>query len=412
MPRNTPLVLTLALAACHFSQDFQVSASADGGEPKANVVPAAGDAGCGSDSDPNHCGACGHSCLGGACAAGACAPVVLASGQGDSVYGVPWYPYNTDAGDALDGPDRLAVDESHVYWLNLRGEVMRVPVSGGEASRVAKTGRGPGWIGLDDEHVYFSTLGAELYRVRKTGGTPVRLAPSMASVPTLTLFNGPRPFEFHVIDGQIYWDSGKGIYVCPVAGCPEAPRAVLAGTPEYRPFSFAIDASGQMYASVENHRATGPSTETGDYAMTLFRDGQWLGSSSSTAYYELYGGADEVFAISRTDFGSTGIVRWSQSSVTYLASGEGLSGIPRGLAVDDDYVYWSNAAPAVIDKRQRVASVVRCKKTGCASPEVLADGQPTPRAVGVSSDAVYWTTGSGDVMKLAKPPVGGEDPPK
>jgi hypothetical protein len=37
---------------------------------------------------------------------------------------------------------------------------------------------------------------------------------------------------------------------------------------------------------------------------------------------------------------------------------------------------------------------------------VLAEGQLVPRAVAVSNDAVYWTTGDGNVMKLAKPPEG------
>src|SRR5262245_28739027 len=32
-------------------------------------------------ADPANCGACGHSCLGGACAGGVCRPVVLASAE-------------------------------------------------------------------------------------------------------------------------------------------------------------------------------------------------------------------------------------------------------------------------------------------------------------------------------------------
>jgi len=410
MRRSALIAITALVVGCNFAQEFQLPTSADAGDP--GITPASGDAGCGGDSDPNNCGVCGRSCLGGACAAGKCAPLVLASGQGDSAYGAAWYPYNTDIGDALEGPDRIAVDDTHVYWLNLRGEVMRVPVSGGDAQRVAKTTVGPAWIVLDEQFVYFSTLGAEIFRVPKAGGSPARLAQAMIGSFGITLFSGPYPFEFMLSAGQLYWASGKGIYACPVSGCVGTPEVIDEATREYRPFSFAIDAAGTRYASVESHRSTGPSSETVDYAMTTFREGQWLGLASSTAYYELHGGAAEVYALAKTDFGPTGVVRWTESSVTFLASGDAVSGIPRGLALDDDFVYWSNAAANKIDGRQRTASVVRCKKTGCASPEVLAEGQRTPRAVAVSKGAVYWTTGDGNVMKLAKPEAAGQRPLK
>src|SRR5436309_967588 len=120
MRKGTLVVIILSVMGCNFTQDFQL--------PAGSTTPSsAADAGCGGPSDPNNCGACGHSCLGGACTAGKCAPILLASGQGDSASGVPWYPYTNDIGDPLEGPDRIAVDESHAYWLNLRGEVMRVP---------------------------------------------------------------------------------------------------------------------------------------------------------------------------------------------------------------------------------------------------------------------------------------------
>src|SRR5690348_6466281 len=143
-------LLTLAMG-CSDVQEFQLPAGSDGAQGPST---AGGNPVCGSDSDPNNCGVCGHSCLGGACAAGACVPVRLASDQGDSAYGAAWYPYTTDIGDPLPGPDRLAVDDTHVYWLNLRGEVMRVPIAGGDPERVAKTAANPAWLVLDGQSVY------------------------------------------------------------------------------------------------------------------------------------------------------------------------------------------------------------------------------------------------------------------
>ena len=396
MPRSLAVALVLLAAACNFSQDFQVPAEGSG--------PGAGGT-CGSASDSANCGTCGHSCLGGACSYGKCVPVVLASEQGDSAYGAYWYPYTTDIGDALVGPDRIAVDGTHVYWLNLRGEVMRVATSGGDAQRVAQTAATPIWIGLDGAFIYFSTLEARIFRVAKAGGTPVALADVSASMFSTSVGSmRPYPFEFMLSGGQIYWASGMGIDACAVSNCAQTRDAIYPGTAEYRPFSFAIDSGGHMYGSVENHRSEGPSSESVDYAMTFFRDGQWLGNASSMGFYELHGAENGVYAFATTDFGGpTGVVRWTESSVTFLASGDTLPGAPRGLALDDEFVYWANAAANVIARDERVASIVRCRKTGCASPEVLVDGQMTPRAVAVANGAVYWTTGDGKVMKLATP---------
>src|SRR5690349_9900576 len=110
MRKDILMAIALSAMGCNFVQEFDLPATEK-------------DTSCGSPSDANNCGLCKHSCLGGSCVAGKCAPVLLASGQGDSVSGVPWFPYLTDAGDPLQGADRIAVDSTHVYWLNLRGEV-------------------------------------------------------------------------------------------------------------------------------------------------------------------------------------------------------------------------------------------------------------------------------------------------
>lgn len=398
--RCAPIFIIASVVGCSSTQDFQlpVVAKDDAGAASPKGPPAdQGSIGCGGPSDSNNCGACGHTCLGGACAAGKCVPIVLASGQGDSASGVPWYPYTTDSGDPLAGPDRLAVDEVHVYWLNLRGEVMRVPISGGKAEHIATTKAAPSWIALADQTVFFSTLGGEIYRVPKAGGTPILFAPASARRGIMML-PGPYPLELRVAGDRLQWADGSGVYACPLAGCSGSPQTIDAGSADLRPFSFAVDASGKMYASEE-----GVSSGTASYAMTVFRKGQWLGVGGPTGYYELQGGESEVYALATTDFGPTGVVRWSESSVTFLASGNAIPGAARGLALDDDFAYWSNAAPNQIDRQKRTASVVRCAKTGCALPEVLADGQLVPRAVAVSKGAVYWTTGDGNVMKLAKP---------
>jgi hypothetical protein len=402
------LSAALGTAACDTTLDFYTEADASDSGSHLVSHP---DAGCGLSSDPMNCGTCGHSCLGGACTSGVCQPVVLASGQGDSIWQVPWYPYMNGNGD-LDGPDRLAVDATDVYWLNLRGEVMRVPIAGGTAVRVATTEPNPAWIALDAEFVYFSTLEGEIFRVKKTSGSPFRLvSTAMTSAGRLALERtnalpvNPYPLEVSVAGGQLLWSDGSGVYACPAAGCYGVPTAIDPGTPWIHPFSYGVDSSGQKYASEEDVQPTNDAgtDTTVSFAMTYFMPmaDEFLGLAGNTAYYELHGGAHEVYALATAAMGSTGVVRWTQTSVTYLASG--LLSAPRSLALDDDYAYWVNAAAYDRDRDKRVANVVRCPKTGCASPEVLAANQLVPRAVAVGNGVAFWTTGDGKVWKLALP---------
>jgi hypothetical protein len=413
----TPLVasfVALGATACDTILDYTVGAGSfsDSGS---HLV--ATDSGCATPDDPKNCGACGHSCLGGACIASVCQPVVLASGQGNSIWDVPWIPYTNDNGD-LVGPDRIAVDGSDVYWLNLRGEVMRVPIGGGPTTRVAATQSAPAWIELDDEFVYFSTLERAIFRVPKAGGTPVLLVPASTSSSEEGPLGGslptqPYPLEFMLSSGGLQWADGTGVYSCPVTGCAGATRATVdPGGPGSVPFSFAIDTSGEQYASVADVQEAGVPAgfDAGDgggdsftvsFALTFLQDGQFLGLAGQTVYYELHGGAHEVYALATTELGATGVVRWTPTSETYLASG--VPAAPRSLALDETSVYWVNATPPLIDVAKRTASVVRCAKAGCASPEVLAADQLVPRAVAVGSGAVYWTTGDGKVWKLALP---------
>jgi hypothetical protein len=362
------------------------------------------EAGCASISDPESCGVCGHSCLGGACLAGACEPVVLASGQGDSAFP----GFQNDIGDPHTGPDRIAVDDAFVYWLNLRGEVMRVPIAGGTPERLATVAGMPLWIVLDDTWVYFSMLLGDVRRVPKNGGMPALVAPASSPRRSVVLdYLQPYPVELTLSGGEIFWADGSGVFACPVAGCAgAAPRVVVPGTSQILPFSFAIDGAGVEWASIEDQQ---PDADGGSFTpndgLTYYSTGaaQFLGTAPTSSYYELHGAPSGVFALSAGLTGLVAVVHASQASFTVLASGDAVPPDPTGLALDDDYVYWCNGPRNAIDVAQRTASVGRCKKTGCVAPEILADGQVVPRAVAVTQDAVFWTTGDGRVMKLAKP---------
>jgi hypothetical protein len=98
-----------------------------------------------TSSDPEHCGACGHYCLGQACVDSRCEPLVLASG------GVE--------------PIDIAVDDTTVYWVDPGArKVMTVPVGGGNASLFIEADPpfSPRSIALGSGNVYYTDSGLEM----------------------------------------------------------------------------------------------------------------------------------------------------------------------------------------------------------------------------------------------------------
>jgi DNA-binding beta-propeller fold protein YncE len=65
---------------------------------------------------------------------------------------------------------------------------------------------------------------------------------------------------------------------------------------------------------------------------------------------------------------------------------------PRGIAVDGNYVYWTNSTNG---------KIMRIAKAG-GTAEAVATGDD-PRSIAVDSKGIYWADcGSGNVMALAK----------
>lgn len=99
-------------------------------------------------TDPFHCGACGHSCLGGTCAGGTCAPLLLGQSTGEAVVDV-------------------AVDAQRVLWLTSTGpwsgagHVYACSKNGcGAAGPTVLSGAGdaPGNLTGDGKTAFFSSV--------------------------------------------------------------------------------------------------------------------------------------------------------------------------------------------------------------------------------------------------------------
>ena len=184
MTRTVLLSVCLSLTSC-------------GGDPF-EPDRVAGDAGssCKANlqTDPQHCGACGHACIEASCEGGHCRPRELVgsvSPVGVAVQGANLYFVDEGAGtinimpkdgalspevfaDGQSGAAYVAIDQTHVYWTRRDdGAVVQLALSGGTPTAIATGYQTPLGIGLAGGAAYVAepTSG----KVWKLGldGTPI-----------------------------------------------------------------------------------------------------------------------------------------------------------------------------------------------------------------------------------------------
>jgi hypothetical protein len=130
------------------------------------------------DDDPKHCGRCGHDCLGGECTEGKCQPYEIAYGQ--------------------HLPQKLAVDATHVYWIDHTdgvGSVRRVAKRGGTVQILATDQGYPGGLVVSDGKLYWNAYGASvtpaaIFQSEVDGANRTKFADAPDAVDGLSLANG------------------------------------------------------------------------------------------------------------------------------------------------------------------------------------------------------------------------------
>lgn len=356
----------VALVGCVYVQSYPAP---EADEPPTLTVPAAAPA-CGSADDPDNCGTCGHSCLGGACTAGACEPVMLASDQGDTndqFYGA--------------GPVDLATDGAHVYWLTGLGDVMRVPTAGGAVEHVAAAPSGSMRLRLDRDDVFFTgDRHGRVFRAPKRGGDAAALTPPSSDV----------IYDFLVAWGRIYWTAQPSeplvddwpVRSCSRDGCgTDAPyevwssgRATLLVTNATRLFMSGYD------ATTHQPWITGVNPQGHGNGQVKIGAG-WVVSLAADDRDVFVGAEDELRRAPAM----------GSAPGTVIASGEAYR-TTYTLELDGDDVYFANT-------RQ---SIARCSRRGCIDPEVIVT-DPQAKRIAMKDDAIYFITFDGRVMKVAKP---------
>jgi hypothetical protein len=332
------LSVALSLAACNVLFDH------DAGR---YVGPAP----CTTDamSDPDNCGACGHSCRGGACVGGACQPVALVDGAHPVVNGIwdvaisgstafftswcasaPVFSVPVDGGTATalaPGNDfatcgvGMAVDEKLVFFGSVdyaseAGSILFVPRSGGKPTSLVAGLQGRPFLAVDGSHVFYlltwSTVPG-VFRMGRdgSGGTTVHSTSSVALAVDAQFLYVAEAF------GNIIRMSKDG-----------SSKQLLAGS--NKPVDMTVDATSVYWSDATEKAVYSVPIAGGNVtrlAVGMLQSPNELAVDDRSVYVACAGGG--VVAVDKD--GTNLRVVASQPELTIS-----------GIAVDDTFVYWGN----------------------------------------------------------------------
>jgi hypothetical protein len=326
-------------------------------------------------TDPENCGACGRSCLGGACNAGVCGPVTIHEGvKGSEIY------------------DHLALHADDVYW-GMNGAILKLPKStrGEIASSTVPGSSNAFFIAVDDAGVYFtyySPMG-DILAIPHGNTSPSTLAKPEYNPVGLTLYKG-----------KLYWanyGADSPIRTISTAGPPGSASDVIGG--QKNPFRVAVDPSG-VYWTYHGDGAVDAGGVNKAGAAASFASG--LHAPSGIALDDT-----SIYVLERD--GSLVTIEKAfpgQRSSVKNSSGEIFAGT---VVVDGGYIYWTGPGTESCTGQKPCPCSLSCgniyRKPKKGPPEVVAKGD-WGNAVDLAVDgtSIYWTTGSdARLMRIAKP---------
>ena len=362
--------------------DFDPQASGFGGgaSSSSSAASGAGGGGCGVlettcsgacanlDSDPMHCGVCGHSCQGGVCLASTCQPLVLA--QTPTIYDT-------------------ALDATSIYWVTNEGSVNKVSIDGGDPVPIYVGANDFYLITVDETSIYLVYRDIdEIVKMPIGGGSLTQMDPGPGGVRVL-----------RVDETHMYWrnDDSDTVNKMPKGG---GNRTVLA---------TAQMPQGWGSAAMALHGSTVYFTEGG--GNTDFPDGLLKKVSISGGNPETLA-TEQAFPFHVTALGPT--LFWATANaggvVNTMPLGGGEPGIAFAglgvgvgivdMAIDASGIYWT------LDEGNNHGRVVKVPLEG-GEAVTLASLLHNPTNIELDATSVYWTDYDGvnavsRVMKLAK----------
>ena len=296
--------------------------------------------------------------------------------------------------DGLGCPSHIAVDASHVYWTDsVRGNVMKVGLTGGAATTLVEAQQEPRGIAVDSGHVYWvDSAAGKVLRVPLSGGGVDTLATGQS-----------RPQDLVVGTSSLYWVNNGKISLGPgmdggvmKVDLPSGKPTSLA-TSEAWPTAIAMDGTNLYW--------TNAGTQDGDYTSGEVRKMPLNGSGRPVTIATIGSMSNSRLAVHDTSVYwitagyvlETGI--GGDTRINVIASVNGWN--PGGgtttavaLAVDATGIYWSESGTWIC--RTRLPGYGPCGLI--ALQHDGGDG-----SIALDSTSVYWSNcGEGTIMGRAK----------
>jgi hypothetical protein len=349
-------------------------------------------------SDPANCGLCGYNCQDSQCTQSLCEPSNI----------VPAAQYRVLA-------IAIAIDATNVYFTvdfvagspATNGVYFKPFASAANAVAIGTSDSQPTGIAVSSgvTHVYWTDLASDAIGVSQITGT-------LASAPAYYEPSGPAGGAIAVaVDGHnLYWiDTTQGTVNQLPLSATQVLRNADAGTPPH------VLASGQQGARAIAVDAT-------NVYWTVFGTSANAGTVNKVP---IGGDNSQVVTLASDEDQPSGIAVDGMDAYVYwvdqaqragnsvggavkrvsIAGDAGApeilapnQGAPSSIALDDQYVYWTDFDDGTVQKVPRSG----VGDGGAIYP--LAKSQDTPNSIAVDSVNVYWANGSGDIWKVAKGP--------
>gem|GEM_PF-2760125 len=321
--------------------------------------------GCGTvELDPDNCGTCGHTCLGGLCSAGKCLPTEIAAG--------------------LTDPSGLAISAEYVYVRDdsFDGSVKRLDVSGVLPPTVLASGFDRlSSLALSGNLLYFGS-------VNYLNGTDV--TGQIAGFATAT---SAVVYQVSVEGDAVYWleaTTGSTVFMRAPAG---GATGTLMGSIDAGLGNFGV-ASNCIYAYTQKTDTlnAGIYKSCGDEFALVHATANTVTFSSAHA-------SDETWLYFREK--TRGIMRVPLNGAANptLVAASSAGGPP---IIDENHVYYIEGAATTTGCTTNW-TLWRAPKTGKGTPEVLATALSCPNYLNMDDKSLYWSSSvDGTVVRLAK----------
>lgn len=362
-----------------------------GGDGAAEAAVEGGvDAACGANlqTDTKNCGTCGHDCLGGDCFTGVCQPALVTQ-------------------SASLAPYAMALDSGKIYFTNIRAytlyTVFVVDAAGTNATATQLVDYSQGYTtplvdglpyAISVQNGYFYTS------IDSNGGSGGnwqagvdRCGIGGCTKKTLAVY-GINSYAIATSATDVYYASSdtNDKYALQKAPLDFSTIGTAVATPASEIHGLVVDGTDVFYATSDGVFGCTPSCGASAITQGQAIDAELLATDTKNVYFSStpYLGAPAVLSVPRTGGPPATIA----TDVT----------VPNGVATDGAFVYFADIGDT---SNAADGKVVRCPVTGCTAQTetVLSTGAATgdnPRAVIVTSNAVYWGTRGGHIWRLAK----------